>query len=488
MEPLALLLAAFAFGLLGIGAGIVTGLMPGVHVNNVALLVVAFEGALVALALTLFGWADPSVGDLVVLLGAMIVGTAVTHTFLDFLPSVFLGAPEDATALSVLPGHRLLLRGRGYEAVILSAYGSLLAVLLSLVLILPLRLLMGSPVNAWDQLRWAVYLILILIAAMLILDEKGRTVPAPGAVLPPVAEDEAPDDADAGIGFSPAWRQQLLALGIFLLSGALGLVVLATPGLVAANWYPLPTTQPNPASVVLFPLFTGLFGLSTLLLSYYSRPHVPPQRVDGVDVDLPAWRRLRGVLAGGLAGTAVAWFPGVSAASATVVAKLLAGGEPDDRPQDAADKEFMVAISAVNTATAMFTVVALFVILRARSGAAAALLTLFDGTLPRWDPLANVPQALAVLLLVAVLAGAVAYVLTLAFGRVFARLTNRFPYRLLVQGVLVFLVVLLFLLSGVLGLAIAAVATAIGLLPPLLGVRRVHLMGSLILPVILFFL
>ncbi len=45
-------------------------------------------------------------------------------------------------------------------------------------------------------------------------------------------------------------------------------------------------------------------------------------------------------------------------------------------------------------------------------------------------------------------------------------------------GVLCFLLGITFLLAGVMGLVIALFANFIGLLPPLVGVRRVHLMGS----------
>jgi len=46
-----------------------------------------------------------------------------TH-FPWYHPSIFLGAPEADTALAVLPGHALLMEGRGEEAVRLSAIGS----------------------------------------------------------------------------------------------------------------------------------------------------------------------------------------------------------------------------------------------------------------------------------------------------------------------------------------------------------------------------
>jgi TctA family transporter len=42
---------------------------------------------------------------------------------------------------------------------------------------------------------------------------------------------------------------------------------------------------------------------------------------------------------------------------------------------------------------------------------------------------------------------------------------------------------MIFLIEGTLGLLVAAMATSIGLIPPLAGVKRVHLMGCVLLPV-----
>jgi TctA family transporter len=51
------------------------------------------------------------------------------------------------------------------------------------------------------------------------------------------------------------------------------------------------------------------------------------------------------------------------------------------------------------------------------------------------------------------------------------------------RAALVGLTVVIFVLEGPLGLFVAALATCIGLVPPVAGVRRVHLMGCVLLPV-----
>ncbi len=90
--------------LLGILAGIITGLTPGIHINLISVM-------LLSVSPVLLKYTNP------IALAVFIIAMSVTHTFLDAIPSIFLGAPESATALGVLPGHRYLLKGYGLMAV-----------------------------------------------------------------------------------------------------------------------------------------------------------------------------------------------------------------------------------------------------------------------------------------------------------------------------------------------------------------------------------
>ena len=107
--------------ILGCAFGIITGLIPGVHINLVALLILSFSAFLLEIVSPL-------------IISIFIISMAITHTFLDSIPSIFLGAPEAETALSVLPGHKMLLEGRGYEAVMLTLIGSIFSLLLAVAL------------------------------------------------------------------------------------------------------------------------------------------------------------------------------------------------------------------------------------------------------------------------------------------------------------------------------------------------------------------
>src|SRR3989344_8921947 len=117
-----MLIQLIIFLFLGIIAGTITGLFPGIHINLVG-------AALVSLSLTTLS----SINSIFLIV--FIVAMAITHTFLDFVPSVFLGAPDNE--LSILPGHELLKKGHGYQAVMLTAYGGLAAIFILIIISFP---------------------------------------------------------------------------------------------------------------------------------------------------------------------------------------------------------------------------------------------------------------------------------------------------------------------------------------------------------------
>ena len=147
--------------LLGLLAGTFTGLLPGIHINLVA--------SLLVLNIDRFGSIEP------ITLAAFIVSMSITHTFLDFLPSIYLGAPEEDSFLSILPGHRLLMKGLAHEAFILTLYGSITAI--------PIILLL-SPIFInflpfiYNLIKTIIPFILIFISLFIILREKNITISA----------------------------------------------------------------------------------------------------------------------------------------------------------------------------------------------------------------------------------------------------------------------------------------------------------------------
>ena len=115
---LEILLAVLA-GTIG---GIFTGLLPGIHINLVMTVLVPLLASYI------------TIEPFTIAFG--IIALAATHTVLDFIPSIYLGAPEEETALSVLPAHQLLLEGKGHEATLL-VMGGVITALAGLLITAP---------------------------------------------------------------------------------------------------------------------------------------------------------------------------------------------------------------------------------------------------------------------------------------------------------------------------------------------------------------
>ena len=179
MDP-GTMLVVLLFAVLGSLLGMGSGMVPGMHVNTLALLLLAASAPLlggIAYLCSEFGL-GLELGPL--LLSVLIIAASVTHSFVDFLPSLFLGIPDESKVLSVLPAHRLLLAGQGGPALICAATGSLIGATVALLLAIPLQLFMLS---AWGC-EWAIELacpyFLLLVSVLLIASEarskKVRTV------------------------------------------------------------------------------------------------------------------------------------------------------------------------------------------------------------------------------------------------------------------------------------------------------------------------
>lgn len=385
--------------LLGVLLGAASGLAPGIHANTLASALLA-AGAGVA---SLLGEEA---------LAAAMFAALITHSFLDNIPSTFLGVPEAETALAVLPAHALCLEGRGEEAVRCSALGSALAMTFSVPLSLACMLLLPPLQPALD---WAIGILLVATVGYTVLSED-----------------------------SPVW-----AFAVFSVSGALGLFALRYGFLV---WHGLGQ------DAVFLPLLSGLFGLPVLLTAAHAT--MPEQRFSGISI--PTAVLARHSLLGTLAGLLVGWLPGLSNATANGLLDAAVGYDRDRRG-------FIVATSAANTANAFIGLAAFFAIGRTRNGVLAAMASL---SLP----------SMAELMVVGLVAAVAGFLLTVRLASA-ARHLSRVDGRSLNLAVTGLVVLLSAALAGPFGLVVLVLATAVGLVPPLANVRRVHAMGAIMLPV-----
>jgi putative membrane protein len=319
-------------------------------------------------------------------------------------------------AAGSLPGHRLVLGGRGREALRLSALGSGGAIVVALPVAVPLT----AVVRRWQPaLSSALPLLLVVVFGVLVAAERRP-------------------------------RKVVAAAFLVGLAGALGLVTLDRPfaGVVAIGG-------------VLTPLFAGLFGIP-VLVDAARGGGVPPQ--DDTTIAAAPRTVARAALAGVAGGGMVGYVPGVSAGVAATLSLPVAGdGDPD--------RTYLVATSGANTATAVFALFSLVALDAPRTGVTVALQAV--GT-----------PSLTLLAAVTVVVGVVAAMLVPVLGDRYLRLVGRIDPLTASVLACALLVVLSYLFAGAAGVVVLVVAGLVGLLPVRLGVRRVHLMAVLAVPLV----
>lgn len=216
----------------GILLGMVAGLIPGLHSNTLA-------AALSGMGI--------SGEDAAVLIIAMFGA----HVMFSFVPSIFLGIPDEAVALSVLPGQRMTKEGKGIDALRIMCASALIAVLVAVAL-LPISQILYPIV--YEGIKPYIVHILALLSIILV------------------------------------WRSKnpFLFAAIFIISGVLGKVTL--------NF-----GMEDP----FLPLFGGMFAISSMLL--WGKEKLPKQKEGKLDLDF-----IRYALAGILLGWMADLLPGIS--------------------------------------------------------------------------------------------------------------------------------------------------------------------------------
>jgi putative membrane protein len=397
-----MIIEVFISIILGTLLGVITGLIPGIHINLIAVL-----------ALTSFPFLSNHLSTVSIII--VLISMAVAHTFLDFIPSVYLGAPNPDTALSILPAHRLLLEGKGHEAIQLSTFGSLFGLIIT-ILLTPLLIFL---VDKWYPLiKPLIPFILITASLFLILKDMNKK-----------------------------W-----SLIIFLLSGVLGLGVLN-----------LNMKQP------LFPLFSGLFGTSNLLISLKNKITLPEQKIEEIKIN--KGESIKAFSGGFIASSLAGFLPGLGAAQAAILASNLTG--------KLSSKGFIVLLGSINTIVMVISFIALYVIDRARNGVIVVVSKIME------DITLN---HLILFLGSSLVVAGLATFLTLKLSRLFSKIINKINYAKITMIIIFLIISLVTFLTGLTGLFVLLVATSVGMIPILKNTGRSHLMGSLIIPVVLYFL
>jgi len=144
-------------------------------------------------------------------------------------------------------------------------------------------------------------------------------------------------------------------------------------------------------------------------------------------------------------------------------------------------KEFMVSINSANTANAIFSLIALFIIGKARSGAMVAIDQLVN--VSEWDY-----SIIILLLIVIIFVSAISYFTTIYLGDRISGFLSGINYSKLCATVLVGLAALVFIFTSWFGFIIFLISTPVGMIASYAKIRKINAMGVIMLPVILYFL
>lgn len=395
-----------------------TGLVPGIHVNTLAAVMLT---SYPALHIAVSSFAEPE--TVPVLVSACIMSASVVHSFMDFIPAVFIGAPDADEALTMLPGHRLLMNGEGMAAIRAAAVGSAVGAISAISLAIPIQYIMlNGAADIMDQMT--LYMVLF-VSIVIIFSAKGID-------------------------------GKVLAVILLVVSGTLGVVCdmnVLSEGLFGKG-------------TLLFPLLSGLFGVPPLLRSVGNEGI--PEQYDSYEDPVGPLPGLKGVLTGCIAG----WFPGITA---TAGAALSASVRSEEEPEN-----FISLVASIGTVTSVFSLVTLSVTGSGRSGTSAVIKEIIGDGLEGFCS-----EEFLLLLMTICIASTFGYIMTINVGRGMSTIADKIdPYKMSI-GALVLLISIVALMTGLGGLSILAVATLIGLVPQYADTSRIPLTGCLLIPVIL---
>ncbi len=403
---------------IGILIGTTTGMIPGIHVNTAGAIIFASSTFLLSFLSPEF-------------LCVMMVAMSIAHALIEFVPSMLLGVPEEGTATSILPGHRMVLQGRAKEVIRIVCVGGFGAILVTILMLPIFSILLPMLHDISKPFTW-----MILLFASIYLT----------------------------YSLTSNHRDFLWSLLLFALSGILGWTIFQTP---------------ISSGVTLMCIFSGLFGISTILFSLNDNSTLPHQN-SFYDLNID-FDKFKSIFAGGITGAILGFLPGFGPAQGTVIAQAASGTSDSD--DDTVN--FLLATSGLNISDCLFSLMAIYIIGNPRSGIAVYMSYLISKMSL---------NHLIIYIFASLLAVSVSLVLALRLGDSFSKLMGGVDYKKLSISVILLQIVILFIFifyyGAPVGYMILALitSTAMGMLPHYLGIGKSHLMGVLIVPAIVIYM
>ena len=221
-----------------------------------------------------------------------------------------MGIPDEDTILSIQPGHRLLFKGKGRQAIRLVSIGGFVSIIILTLLMPALMIILPVTYNLLKD--YIGYLLLIVMIILLTrFNKKDR---------------------------------RFKSILLFLISGILGLTVLNSN--IGSN-------------LGLLAILSGLFSISSLLYSINSKSKIPPQSMNkSILID---GKFKKSAFAGSISGCILGLLPGLGPAQGTIIAQSITLN------RNITPEEFLITNSGVNISDTLFSLIALYLINNPRS-------------------------------------------------------------------------------------------------------------------------
>ena len=366
-------------------------------------------------------------------------GVTVGYAAANSIPAVLLSAPDDSAMLTVPSGHRLLMLGRGYEAVLHTAAGGIGGLLFLLCLVAPLApVILPTVITVMEPHRpW----ILGCIVCFMALSEW----PTKESII-----------QTGRRGLIEAWKTPAAGLLTLTLSAFFGLAMIKLdPSASTADFrYTLAA-------------LAGMFVLPRLLVNVTCGIQLPEQIIPRkISISRTEWAH--GLTSGAMGGSLAALMPMVSGGVGGVVSGHVAG-----------EKNAHVVLIGQGAPKFIYY--------------AGGLLLLFvpgAGMMrPIWLGHAPTPGASAytygIALTSLAVSGAVTFALLPVLTRACLRILRR--YRRVTGAACLLGPVMVFAVSGPAGFGLMLVGLGIGLIPVLFHARQTNCLGFILIPAALGF-
>ncbi|MEM2768608.1 MAG: tripartite tricarboxylate transporter permease, partial [Candidatus Pacearchaeota archaeon] len=216
------------------------------------------------------------------------------------------------------------------------------------------------------------------------------------------------------------------------------------------------------------PLFSGLFGLPLLFLSIKNKIKIKKQKIK--EIKIKKHEYIKSLSAGLISSSLVSIYPSLGPGQAAIIGSEMFG--------KLNTKSFLILVGSINTIVMIFSFVSAYAIKKGRTGIAATILNILSEISLK---------DLIFILIVSLIASCLCVFIFILISKYIAKNINKINYSILCLIGIICILVINILVSGVASLIVLFTGLFIGLIANIKEIRKVHLMGCLVIPVLGFY-